>query len=536
MVRERGEVVGVRHRPGRALGRTRHRLIEGGGGLGVRGQVFEEGRPEEVIEGGLAGAHAVEQAAPRPCTSPRRSGSPWPAALRGSRSRGSARGSSSRTRRPRSPRTRRGRPGPASAGTATAHASGWPAPSASMLLGAILQQVGDAELRRHVDDLRGPVPVGHLLQGGLGLCNVSASGLARLAHSPTPPRRSKGGSPSIATMRPTEPPVNPEEVRLGVRACSRMSKQYRVILSERRAGGARDSGSPRASGPARDLAHARILLKADEGPAARPGPTPPSPTALDVSRSTVERVRKRFVRAGAGGGAPAPADLAGSIGASWTASRRPTWSPWPARRHPSGDGAGRCGCWPTSWSSCGTSTASRTRRCARCSRRTAQALADEALVHPARAERRVRWRMEDVLEVYTRPYDPKRPQVCLDEASKQLLSRARPPRTADAGRAAPGGLRVRAQRDGQPVPGHASRSGAGATSTVTERRTRLDWARVIKDLVDVHYPEAERIVLVHGQPEHPHARLALRGVPAGRGAAAGRQAWRSTTRPSTGAG
>src|SRR5205085_123912 len=37
------------------------------------------------------------------------------------------------------------------------------------------------------------------------------------------------------------------------------------------------------------------------------------------------------------------------------------------------------------------------------------------------------WRMEDVLEVYTRPYDLKRPQVCLDEVSKQLLADARPP-------------------------------------------------------------------------------------------------------------
>ena len=33
--------------------------------------------------------------------------------------------------------------------------------------------------------------------------------------------------------------------------------------------------------------------------------------------------------------------------------------------------------------------------------------------------------MEDVLEVYTRPYDPKRPQVCMDEASKQLLRDSR---------------------------------------------------------------------------------------------------------------
>src|SRR5207247_10428004 len=37
------------------------------------------------------------------------------------------------------------------------------------------------------------------------------------------------------------------------------------------------------------------------------------------------------------------------------------------------------------------------------------------------------WRMEDVLAVYTRPYDPLRPQVCLDETSRQLLAEVTPP-------------------------------------------------------------------------------------------------------------
>jgi hypothetical protein len=46
------------------------------------------------------------------------------------------------------------------------------------------------------------------------------------------------------------------------------------------------------------------------------------------------------------------------------------------------------------------------------------------------------WRMEDVLEVSTRPYDPLRPQVCLDETSRQLLERSLP-----QGRSRPGGRR-----------------------------------------------------------------------------------------------
>jgi DDE superfamily endonuclease len=103
--------------------------------------------------------------------------------------------------------------------------------------------------------------------------------------------------------------------------------------------------------------------------------------------------------------------------------------------------------------------------------------------------------MEDVLEVYTRPYDPRFPQVCLDETSKQLLRDARPPQPATPGRAA----RVDSEyaRGGvmnlflscEPLTGRRWVS-------ATEHRTKVDWAQQIKALVDVRYPAAERIVLV----------------------------------------
>ena len=44
---------------------------------------------------------------------------------------------------------------------------------------------------------------------------------------------------------------------------------------------------------------------------------------------------------------------------------------------------------------------------------------------PAKANAAFVWHMEDVLDVYRRPYDPRRPQVCLDETSKQLLANVR---------------------------------------------------------------------------------------------------------------
>ena len=103
--------------------------------------------------------------------------------------------------------------------------------------------------------------------------------------------------------------------------------------------------------------------------------------------------------------------------------------------------------------------------------------------------------MEDVLEVYTRPYDPRRPLVCLDEVSKQLLADTRAPEPVAPGRARR--VDYEYERRGtanlflvcEPLRGRRH-------VTVSDRRTRLDWAGVIKDLVDVRYPDAERIVLV----------------------------------------
>lgn len=105
------------------------------------------------------------------------------------------------------------------------------------------------------------------------------------------------------------------------------------------------------------------------------------------------------------------------------------------------------------------------------------------------------WRMEDVLDVYQRPYDPKRPQVCLDEASTQLLSDARAPLVMEPQR--PVRQDSEYVRHGvanvfmcfEPLQGRRQ-------VQVRPRRTKVDFAQVIKDLVDVHYPEADKIVLV----------------------------------------
>jgi transposase len=103
--------------------------------------------------------------------------------------------------------------------------------------------------------------------------------------------------------------------------------------------------------------------------------------------------------------------------------------------------------------------------------------------------------MEDVLAVYTRPYDPRYPQVCLDEMAKQLLRDTRAPQPPAPSR--PARVDYEYERGGvlnlfllcEPLTGQRWVS-------VTERRTKADWAQQIKDLVDVRYPDAERIVLV----------------------------------------
>ena len=103
--------------------------------------------------------------------------------------------------------------------------------------------------------------------------------------------------------------------------------------------------------------------------------------------------------------------------------------------------------------------------------------------------------MEDVLSVYQRPQDEKRPLVCLDEASKQLLSEARPALPMAAGR--PARQDSEYVRNGTASLFMVSEPLAGRRHVhVTDQRTCQDFARVILHLVDVLHPDADRIVLV----------------------------------------
>ena len=103
--------------------------------------------------------------------------------------------------------------------------------------------------------------------------------------------------------------------------------------------------------------------------------------------------------------------------------------------------------------------------------------------------------MEDVLDVYARPYEPKRPLVCFDETNKEQHIEV---------------IEALPVQPGEPKREESTYERNGVSNMfmffapleqwrhvdVTDRRTNVDWAQCMKDLVDVHFPQAEKIVLV----------------------------------------
>jgi transposase len=103
--------------------------------------------------------------------------------------------------------------------------------------------------------------------------------------------------------------------------------------------------------------------------------------------------------------------------------------------------------------------------------------------------------MEDVLEVYAQPYNPKRPQVCFDEGGKQLIGEVRPPLPVRPG--TPRREDYEYERNGTANLFMVFEPLAGVRRVeVTQRRTNQDFARIIRRLVDEWYAQAEKIVLV----------------------------------------
>lgn len=106
--------------------------------------------------------------------------------------------------------------------------------------------------------------------------------------------------------------------------------------------------------------------------------------------------------------------------------------------------------------------------------------------------------MEQVLDVYQRPYDAHHPVICMDESSKQLLSDIRAPLPMQPGHSRREDAQY--QRHGVWNLFVALEPAAGKRAVrVTERRTKVDWAHFVKKIVEDLYPTATRITLVCDQ-------------------------------------
>ena len=142
--------------------------------------------------------------------------------------------------------------------------------------------------------------------------------------------------------------------------------------------------------------------------------------------------------------------------------------------------------------------------------------------------------MEDVLDVYHLPQDPRRPLVCFDETSKQMVKETRIPIPMAPGQT-------------QRYDYEYERNGvcnlflffapllSWRHVKVTDRRTKMDWAQCMKDLVDIHFPDADCIcVVLDNLNTHRPAALYERFAPAEAKRILDRL--ESTTRPNTAVG
>ncbi len=117
---------------------------------------------------------------------------------------------------------------------------------------------------------------------------------------------------------------------------------------------------------------------------------------------------------------------------------------------------------------------------------------------PPKANAQFVYCRSDVLDVYTRPYNPLHPSVCFDESSKQLVAETREPLPAEPGK--PERYDYQYERNGvsnlfmffEPL-------GNWRHVAVTDRRTAIDYAQQMKWLVDERYPDALKITVIHDQ-------------------------------------
>ena len=246
---------------------------------------------------------------------------------------------------------------------------------------------------------------------------------------------------------------------------------------------------------ARELTHARILLKADQGPQGPGWSDSRIQEALEVSASTVQRVRKCCAQHGV-----QEAILPQALQRVRRRRLDGTQEAYLIALVCSPPPAGAV-CWTlrllanrlVELGYVETISHETVRRVLLANELKPWIKKQWCIPTPTDAE--FVYHMEDVLQVYTRPYDPARPLICMDEINTQLLADTREPLPMEPGK--PKREDYEYQREGVCNVFLACEPLAGRRYTmVAAQRTKQEWAQFIRRLSDESYPDADQIVLV----------------------------------------
>jgi transposase len=271
-----------------------------------------------------------------------------------------------------------------------------------------------------------------------------------------------------------------------------MAKRYIVTLTTTEREMLRTmigSGTKRA----RKLTRARILLKADEG-----WKDADIRRALDVGMATIERVRQRFVLEGLEA-ALNPRRPKREYSRKFDGEQEAHLIALACSSPPEGHGH---------WSlRLLADKVVQLKIIDRVSHETIrQVLNDNELKPwrkeewciPPKANAEFVYHMEDVLDVYKRPADPSHPQVCFDESPEQLVSETRQPLPIEPGQPERHDYEYRREGVANVFMFFAPLQN-WRNVKVTDRRTKADWAECMRELVDVHFPDAKVVTVVQDQ-------------------------------------
>jgi len=278
---------------------------------------------------------------------------------------------------------------------------------------------------------------------------------------------------------------------------------------------------------ARKLKRAQILLAADAGASDEA-----IAIGVAVGGSTVYRTKRRFVEANLE--AALSEEPRRGADRKLSATRRRFWWRWPAPARRRVVRAGRWSCWPARWSNSPSMRAYPARQCAGAWPRTTSSPGAGTCGAFPRSTALMSRAMEDVLDLYAEAPDPKRPVVCFDESPTQLIGEVRQPVPARPGQLERYDCEYR--RNGTVnlfifLDAHQP----WRKVKVTEHRAARDFAECMRELVDIHYPQAEQIrVVLDNLSTHSMGALYEAFPPQKPGASCA--GWSSTTPQSTQAG